>query len=56
MLAVTLEHWQDGVKTDPRFVKFVSHLWHYTGREFIKKSYPMHACTEREFARFNPVV
>ena len=52
MMAISIDHWLNGLKLDPSYIKFVSHLWYYTGTEFIKKSYPMHVCTADEYQRF----
>ena len=55
MMAFTIEHFQEGVKDDPRFVQWILN---YSSADKDGKysiiSYPMHQCRPDEMAKFYP--
>ena len=54
MIAVAVESFLDGPKSDPRFVKWVSSFWINTEESSEVVHYPMHRCTDEEYSQFYP--
>ena len=53
MLGVAAENQETGAYlSDPRYVRWVTALWEKKDDEWIVDWYPMHACSEEEFKRF----
>ena len=55
MLAVSAENFSTGVKVDPRYIQFMATFVEYIPEEQkeMQVNYPMHICTEADFAKFH---
>ena len=54
MVAVAVEHYLDGPKSDPRFVKWVASYQISTAESYEAVHYPMHRCTDEDLNKFYP--
>ena len=54
MIAVAVENYLEGPKSDPRFVKWVASYQISTKDKFEVVNYPMHRCTDEEYDGFYP--
>ena len=54
MVAVAVEHYLDGPKSDPRFVKWVASYQISTAESYEAVHYPMHRCTDEDLSKFYP--
>lgn len=53
MIAIAAENYETGAfLSDSRFVRFVTAVWEKKNDELSPTWYPMHACNEEEFSRF----
>ena len=55
MIAFALESWEVGVKYDQRYIQWTTHIWKFVDGVKTSDYYPVHPCTDKEFARFYPV-
>lgn len=54
-MAIGVSNWLNGVKSDPRYLKWIVQYYEQNDKgESIIKSYPMHVCTEADYAKFHP--
>ena len=55
MIAFALDQSNGGVKYDQRYYQWAFKIWKYIDGVESSKYYPVHPCTDKEFARFYPV-
>ena len=54
MIAVVAESFMTGIKSDPRFVKWVASYQISTDDSYEAIHYPMYPCTDEQYAKFYP--
>ena len=55
MVAFAAEHWDTGFKDDPRYIQWTVLFQKFVDNVETKAWYPVHQCTDEEFARFHRV-
>ena len=55
MIAVATEQWLTGAKDDPRYINWTMLQTVFIDNVEYRYWWPMHPCTDEEFARFYPV-
>ena len=55
MIAFAAEHWDTGFKDDPRYIQWTVLFQKFVDNVETKAWYPVHQCTDEEFARFHRV-
>ena len=55
MMGVAAENYDTNeALSDPRYVQYVTAFWEKKNDKWTKTWYPMHACSEDDFAKFAP--
>lgn len=53
-VAFGIDHWQDGIRNDPRYVKWIAVEHMRQDGQHHRIAHQLHACTEKDFDRFYP--
>ena len=52
MVAVALEGFYSGLKSDPRYIRWMAEIHTSQDDQYYKKLIPLHECTERDYEKF----